>query len=248
MIHRTSRTGAILAAALAAVGCGSSGGSYTPKPVETTKAEEIGAGDGPSLFPATVGNKWTYEVETAETSPTGTQQRTDEISFSVAKVDKVGNRTLVTLHTAINGEARDPQQWSLDSRGLFQEWLGTPANKFNPAQPHLLFPLQPGKNFSWKGTGPTAVGGSGNQTLNGTMYATQMVDTAMGRFSAISVYSEGNFTSKAQNRTIQGQLRTTTYWAKNIGLVRYRQDAVFSSGNAAGRVIQTLRLKMYTVK
>lgn len=244
MTLNDAKTGILTLAAVLACGCNKGPGTYVPKPTKEVKLEEIKPDQGPELLPLKVGNRWTYVVESRQQVGIQATSKSDELALEVADIQQTANGQSVTLQSYINGEPTEKQLWIVDDRGIFQSWVGKETTKYEPPQPNVMFPLKPGPNFEWKGTGPTVVGKAGQQTYKATLLATQLVDTRMGKFSAIGVDSIGTFTVDK----VQGQSRIITYWAKGVGLVRYKQDTAFMSNAGAVQGTQLITLKTYALK
>lgn len=230
------------AAGIALAGCGSAESEYKPTPSKPVEVVEVQPGEERSLFPLKEGNQWTYTGQTASRVQ-GRPSTTDfEMVFKVVKVVPRGNGSLADIEVSTNlpNSKVDYQRWEVNDKGIYQVTLGNPPVAFSPAQPIVLFPLTADRTFVWKGRGMTPAGQPGTSTLDGTILAPQVVDTANERVSAYGVESKGTF----QAGDAKGQVESISYWTPGVGLVRYQQRIAVGQ-NAA---VQTLRLKTKTLR
>ncbi len=236
-----STTFCVLAAVLAA-GCGSGGSGYKPVPVKPIDSAALSPESEKDLFPFAVGNQWTYEGETQQRIEGRTGTGRIELTFRISKVTPTagGEIAEVEVTTSTNPNKKDLQRWERNAKGLFQTAVGNPMIPFTPAQPVLMFPVEPNRKFSWKGTGMTPVGKVGTNTLDGEILPVQEVFGVSERFSGIGVSTRGTFASG----TSKGLVAASAFFAPKVGLVRYRQEVVIG-GNVA---VQTLALKAKTVR
>ncbi len=228
------------------VGCGSGSGNYTPKPVTPIVVEKITNEDGKLLFPAKVGNKWTYDIESQQSVAGQISESNETLVFEIVGIKPVGTGIEITMKSTIGADKTDTQTWLLDERGLFQVTVASKGTAYTPPQPTFLFPIQPGENFTWKGEGPTILGTNGKQSYKGTMYEPQLVDTKMGTMTGVGIEANGTF---SEANVKEGKVKIVSYWAKNVGLIRYRQDSVFTTDKGVGVVgANVLVLKEYSLK
>ncbi len=245
-MNRTFFWASVAAVSLISVGCGSGSGSYTPKPVEPVVVEKITNEDGKLLFPVKVGNKWTYDLESQQSVAGQVSKSNETLVFEIVGIKPSGTGIEVTMKSSISSDKSDTQTWLFDDRGLFQVTVSSKGTAYNPPQPTFLFPIQPGENFTWKGVGPTILGTNGNQSYKGTMYQPQLVDTKMGTMTGVGIEANGTF---SESKVKDGKVKIVSYWAKNVGLIRYRQDSVFTTDK--GVVVagtNVLVLKEYSLK
>lgn len=245
----TNKLGLALAVGLAAVattGCNSGPGTYTPKATKKPELQEIKPDEGASLFPIKVGNRWVYAIESRQNAAGQPLEKTDELAFTITEVQPQGDGQLVVMEATLNGEPSDKQAWLVNSKGIHQAWIKDATRGFTPPMPLVSFPLTPDAVSEWKGKGPTMTGTLGDQSQKLKILKTQLVDTEQGQVSAIPVEIDSEFKdSRAVGRT-----RSTSYWAKGIGLVRYRQESILGAPGAQPSVqtVQVIRLKLHSLK
>lgn len=234
------RSVCIVGAALAVlVGCGQSG-EYQPTPVKSVQPAVVARGEERTLFPLQVGNQWVYTVEDQQRRGDQAASRTAEAVFRVSKAEPMGDGTKAVIEVSFDGRVQETQSWLVDSTGIYQLTAGRSALVYEPKQPALLFPVDTGRTFQWKGKGLMPDGTSGTGTLDNRILGPQEVDTEMGRMSAFCVETTGTFRSQRG----QGRMRSMVWWAPKVGLVRWRME--LSVGELGA--VQTLRLKSYTLK
>lgn len=237
---------AVGVAAVAVSGCNSGPGTYKPKATKKPELQEIKPDEGASLFPIKVGNRWVYSVESRQNAAGQPMEKTDELAFTIIEVKPQGDGQLVVMQATLNGEPTDKQAWLVNSKGVHQAWIKDTSRSFNPPMPLISFPLTPDAVYEWKGKGPTMTGVMGDQSQKLKVLKTQLVDTEQGQVSAIPVEVDAEFKdSRAAGRT-----RSTSYWAKGIGMVRYRQESILGAPGAQPTVqtIQVIRLKLHSLK
>lgn len=225
-------------------GCNGGGGqSVTPRaPIEEAT---VASGQEAKLFPLVVGNQWVYESRTTLETPTGSQTTESELTFVVRTVNREGTTTRAIIDVKDGEEVRDSTGWLVNERGIHQSSARNLAAAFNPPQPLLPFPYQQGQTFQFSGTGPFPFEGSGAIRTSGTVVGPQQVDTEMGPMSAIAV--DGRTTWRgpdAGGGTSEQTAISTTWWAPEVGLVRFVQDIV----GPDYRIRQVLRLKSHSLK
>lgn len=238
---RQNLTYFLIFVALFAIGCGSNSGSYQPQSVKPVAQAAVRPGDEANLFPLKEGNQWTYTVESATRIGNQTGSGRADMVFKVVKVTPTGDGVVANIEVKTSTAAEPSQQvWEVNKRGIYQRSVDTPPVPFTPMQPVVLFPLEPGRKFSWKGTGITAGGKLGTSTINSTILPLQEVDGESGRYSAVGVESRGTFA----NGAAKGQMASLAYWSPGSGLVRYRHEVAYEN-----RVeILTLKLKTKSVR
>src|SRR5688500_17196800 len=230
------------AASLLAAGCGSSQGKYQPQPQKPLPPATVKPGDEASLFPLKVGNQWTYSVESI--TRIGNQSGTGrtEMVFKVLEVTPSANGSVakIEVKTTTPDAKPDIQMWEVNKNGIYQRSVGTPPIPFTPMQPVVTFPVETGRQFSWKGTGLTAGGKLGTSTVDSKVLHQQEVDGDGGRYTAIGVESRGTFSVGEA----KGQMASLAFWSPGNGLVRYRHEVAY--GNRVE--VLTLKLKAKTVR
>jgi hypothetical protein len=243
MPYRRSILFATALSALALWGCGSSSSrDYAPDEAKPLEAASLKPGEETKLFPLKEGNQWTYVLESA--SRVGSRQATGtaQMTFSVKKVTPKDDGVVAQIEVKTDAEGNKPdiQTWAVNSRGIFQISVGNPPVSYSPMQPVVLFPLDPERKFSWKGTGLTPAGPQGASQVDSKVLAPQEVDGATERFSAFPVESKGTFSFGSS----KGQMASLAYWAPNVGLVRYRHEVMVGDRLEA----MTLKLKAKTLR
>ena len=188
----------------------------------------------------TVGNQWTYTVESQQNVNGKTQTGKGEVTFKVVNVKPAGGGTQATLEVSSGGKVTDTQVWLQNDKGLYQVSVGKDKSPYTPMQPQIMFPVEAGKKYTWKGTGITPAAKTGTMTMKSEILGPQEVDTDMGPMSGIAIES---FTSaRVDNQTVTAT--STTWWGPKKGLIRYRQASGF--GNT--QTIQILKLKSFSIK
>jgi len=250
----TMLAGGVAALALAA-GCNKGGGTYQPKPVAKKELQKIDPNLGAKIWPLEVGNSWTYNVVTesaVQVAGGGRSSKNSVLTFSVAKVTPGANGTVVLLEQwdgDVRPEKPGQQQWLVNDTGIYQQWIGNPAQAYSPMQPAIFFPLEPNATKKTKCVGPVPVGGMGSQESEITLLQAQFVDTDMGSMTGMPVQTTATWKGKTKDDkgkevAISGVLVSTSYFSPNVGLVRFTQETRFGSVVA----VQKLTLKSYIVK
>lgn len=237
-----SETTLLSLAALALLGgCGGDVDSGEPKRAKPIEKAVFKPGDELNVWPMKEGNQWTYSLTSVAPRDGRPVETKTEITLRVEKVTPIaeGVRAEIGIIDR-DGAKTETQVWDFDKKGIFQVRAGVKMVTFNPRQPAILFPPDPGKMFTWKGTGLLPVGPSGQAESASKVLAAQEVDTEQGRVSAFPVESAVGFTLKGT----RGVSISTAYWKPGVGLVRYRQEIVVGSLNMA----QLMVLKAYVVK
>ena len=232
----------VLVSGLLASGCGSGQGKYQPQPQKPLPPAAVKPGDEASLFPLKTGNQWTYTVESQTRIGNQTGTGRTEMVFKVLEVTPGANGTVakIEVKTTTRNAKSDSQIWEVNKSGIYQRSVGIPPVPFTPMQPVVMFPVEAGKKFSWKGTGLTAGGKLGASIIECRILPQQEVDGEGARYTAIGVESRGTFTI-GKTKGVMGAL---SYWTPGVGLVRYRHEVGYEN-----RVeVLTLKLKAKTVR
>lgn len=205
-------------AAVVAAGCGPKEGSYQPKPVKITGTATVAAGQEGNLFPMAVGNQWVYDIQ-GQTIQQGRQVSFGgEVTWKVVKVDSLpGGGKKATVDVITGGKRTDRQEWTLNSKGLFQTSIGlNPATKFDPPIPAIVFPVEKDRTFSWKGNGVRPNMKPGPTSTKSTIVGPKEIDVVSGPpMQAIEVKTETDF-----GKSI-GSATSTAFFTPNVGIVRY---------------------------
>ncbi|MBZ0212363.1 MAG: hypothetical protein K8H99_01065, partial [Nitrospirae bacterium] len=112
----------IAAAVLVSVGCKGGGGSgYQPAPAPKVEPAKVDPGNEAVLLPATVGNKWVFEIE-GETAVSGNRMLTRATAtYQIAEVKDTPRgkeiKFKVTTKGVDNSVRTSEQLWLLDSKG-----------------------------------------------------------------------------------------------------------------------------------
>lgn len=230
---------------VAAVGCGKEGGGYKPTPVAKVAPVTIAEGSEQDLFPLVVGNQWVYNMEfSVEATNQQPQQGQGDLTFRVSSVvNEPDGSKKATIDILTAGKLNERQVWRTNKKGLFQITTGQIANQvtYTPAQPAILFPVTPGKTFTWSGSGAYPGGGKGTSNSRGVILGSREVDTDMGRMSAIAVESDQSWTT---DKGVKGRAASTIWFAPQVGIVRFRQE--IAAGNVTA--VQKLTLKSKSLK
>ena len=227
---------------VAVAGCGKKD-AYVPAAVKKEAAVTIDKSNQTQLYPVSVGASWVYEMELSrEEKGKPTQKGNFNIEYRIAKVIKESDTAQrVIFETYQEGTKKDEQEWLFNSDGIFMMSLKQDRVAYEPKQPILPFPIEQGKEFTWKGKGITPAGGRGEMDYKYKVGETQPTDTDMGTLNALFCESSGTFKNSDGSAGVIG---TNTWFALGKGLVRYKQMIVVKNV----RSVITLRLKSYTVK
>jgi len=252
MTTRTLTAIAMGTVCLSLTGCSGpgKGGGYTPKPEEKVVPITIAEGQEADLFPAKVGNTWVYEDDSSQATAQGQRSAKTEVTFKITGVVDTADGKEVTVNVLADGKLSDRMKWRIGSNGIYElsgtlrETAASPLKdvKFEPPVPVLPFPTKDRTQIDVAATGVRPAAGVGPFKSKVTVDGIQEVDTAMGRFSALSSTSVSTY----QNKGIKCQTSSTAYWAPKVGIVRYVQDIVLT--NADGKTISSnsvLRLKSH---
>lgn len=234
--------------ALAMVGCGRGESGYTPQPTAAVEQATIEPGNEASLFPLTVGNRWTFEqTVVAQRSDGQSANEEREVTFQVKSVNPIEGGVAAEIEIVDkDGNVVDITNWRVTSAGIYQSAAGIGAQRgtFEPPQPIIMFPLEQGKKFEYSGRGPRPIADIGNFSTVGTILGQQPVDTAMGPISAYAVEIRSTFNVTADGQSVEVRSESTTWWAPDIGLVRITQVV----GGPGGQSLSLFRLKDYTLQ
>ncbi|MEI7986461.1 MAG: hypothetical protein WCI55_12615 [Armatimonadota bacterium] len=223
-------------------GCGKPDPKTSAKPA--LPDIKITAENQRTLFPFAVGNTWTYAIEiVSEGKDRPKETRTGEIQYKVTKVSNdSGDSVRATLAVMQDGKQQDEQDWSCDSKGIFQLSSKSSKTPYSPKQPVIRFPVKDQDEFKWEGTGITPIGKQGKMEYAFKNDGIQKnVDTEMESMPALFMQSAGKFMSSDGTA---GQLVSNSWFSPGVGLIRYRQVIGLKGMNSA----ITLRLKSYNVK
>ncbi|MCW5937691.1 MAG: hypothetical protein KIT11_10350 [Fimbriimonadaceae bacterium] len=234
-------------------GCGSSGKSSSYKPQEKQPVQEmaLSPGDGPKLFPLKVGNRWVYEAEGVQTTPNGSNTSKSEVTFQIASIKDTADGKVVTIEVVSEGKITDRLNWRVSDKGIYQltgsvrKTMEGPLTEvpYNPPVRIIGFPVKERESLKMAVTGIRPAATPGPLNMENSTRGVQEVDTAMGRMQALATETESSY----QENNVKFRSSSTTYWAKDVGMVRFRQEVV--AMNSDGRQISqtsVLRLKSYT--
>ena len=238
---------------LGVCGCGPSNkaDNYKPKAVEKVAPVTIVAGKEAELFPIKAGNTWVYAGETSQSTSQGTRSSKTEVTFRVVDVTETPDGKEATIEVSSDGTLSDRMKWRVGTNGVYQVAGSVRVSKdaplkeakFEPAIPIVPFPVKNGSEVIVNSTGIRPGAGVGPFQAKVNVEGIQEVDTAMGRFSALSTLSESTYKEKG----IQFKSATGAFWTPKIGIVRYLQEIVAT--NVDGKTISSssvLRLKSHT--
>lgn len=240
-------TVAVLALGVGLTGCNkATSSSYTPKPTKKVDPIQLKPGEEATIFPVAVGNTWNYTSETAVQSARGSGTTKSELTFRIKKIEETPNGKKVTIEIINDGQTRENQIWLINQKGIYQLTSGPNAVQFNPPQPVIVWPLNPGAKFNWSGTGKVPSGSGGQSKSTNTVRSPEEIDTDMGRMSALPIESrtDGTSVDPKTNKSTKVSSYNLTWWVPKIGIVRYRQELATEGINA----VQILKLKNYTLK
>ncbi|MCE9559745.1 MAG: hypothetical protein K8R88_12435 [Armatimonadetes bacterium] len=184
----------------ALIGCGAgSKGSYDPKPVAAVTSKKLEAGQESQLLPVKEGNQWVYETTVATQGGNGQQSTNNGIlTFEVGKVTPTADGVQFQMNVLNEGERTEQQIWAISKRGIFLISALVKAKptdaaaqvvKFEPPQPVVIFPLEPGKTTTWTGKGALPGGGGGDNsvgmsTMTQLHTGVQTTDTSLASYQA----------------------------------------------------------------
>lgn len=228
---------AVAFAALLLAGCQRGESGYRPQPVKEPPPATVAAGEEKTLMPLTVGNQWTYELQSS--GGAGTER--DDLTFRVSKVTPQGNAVRATIDVIARNSTQEQQVWLVNDKGIFIVGAGKPIVNFSQPQPMLVFPPSAGATFNWSGTGPRPAPQPGPSRLEGKVLGPQEIDTLRGTKSAIAAESTIRWTVNGK----EGRMISSTWWVPEVGLARFTRSLTTAEGASA---IQAMRLKDYSLK
>ncbi|MDX2066108.1 MAG: hypothetical protein SFX74_10225 [Fimbriimonadaceae bacterium] len=237
-IHSVKSLGAIgliavtLPAALLS-GCGPK--EYVPTPVDEPKKIDAAAATPKTVIPLTPGKSWTYRIETVAAGAASAPADKDLMVMQVTGVQDTPKGQLATLEFRRGDKVSDRQQWLVTDKGILQTSAGLSETPYQPGQPLFLFPITPGKEVAWKGTGITPIGKPGKMDYTVISRAPEPVDTGMGKRTGIPVDSVGTFTAG----NLKGGYSVTTWFEPNVGIVRLKQGILLSNGSITTTMVLT---------
>jgi hypothetical protein len=213
---------------------------YKPEVIEEIGTGTVPKGEEGRYFPLAIGNQWVYDVDITVRRDGKESKTSQELTFRCTNVNKVGAKTFATLEAIIDGKVNEQQQWSLDDKGLYQLSVGAPPKPFDPPQPAIRFPVEPKNEFVWKGTGFVPQGRVDKGESKSIVLGVESADTGIGRFRTLAVETTLTWAT--------GGARSTTWWAPDYGIVRYRQEADMVGKAPDGKLVriqavQVMRLK-----
>lgn len=229
--------------ALGAIGCGKSNSTeYKPVAPKEPEVVSVKAGEERTLFPLTVGNRWSYDAVSIVLTQAGTVRTPATLILEVTNVTTEGDVTKATVDVFKGEVLQDRQLWVINNSGMYQEQTGLEKPlRPDPMQLALPFPIEVDKVVTWTGKAP----GPENKVVDVQQEVVNKgvedVDTIVGMMSAYRVET----TQRLKVRNEDVTVTNVSWWAPKIGLVRYKQEA-----KAAGRMLQsqTLVLQQHTVK
>lgn len=229
--------------ALGAIGCGKSNSTeYKPVPPKEPEVVAVKAGEERTLFPLTVGNRWSYDAMSIVQTQAGVIRTPATLVLEVKEVKTEGEVTKATVEVFKGEVLQDRQFWVINNSGMYQEQTGLDKPlRPDPMQLALPFPVEVGKVVTWDGKAP----GPDNKVVDVKQEVVNKgiedVDTIVGMMKAYRVETTQRLKVGKEDVTVLN----VSWWAPKIGLVRYQQEA-----KAVGRVLQsqTLKLQQHTVK
>ncbi|MCC6403441.1 MAG: hypothetical protein IT207_05475 [Fimbriimonadaceae bacterium] len=242
---------AAITVALSLVGCGGSkgksqAGTAGPTPVKTT---EVAAGQEKSLIPLAKGNTWVFEVDASVQGPGGNQQNKTEATFRVVKVEDKPDGQYAYVDIFNEKDVKiESIVWRLNEKGLFE--LSdvrfkdgndkVPVIPNSPPLPSILFPIVAEKESKLTVTGLRPDGSKGPANVKVWNEGMQEIDTEIGRFTALAVTAETNYTSKNMTYAFGKK----TWWVPDVGLARMVMSLTVTAPDGRQlRQSSTLRLK-----
>jgi len=226
-----------------AVGCGSSSGPSTSvnKSAEPVVPATVRPGEEATLFPAVVGNQWTFDAEgTSVTQGHNPVSEHLEVKFKVTKVEQTPNGKAVEIEISTTEKVTNRQRWLINKDGIFLTDTGLVLQPLEPMQPMLKFPVKDGEKYTWVGTGPFGKVAKAKMSSDSVVKGSRLVDTEMGQMSAVLVDSN----SKVDTGKTKGVTQISIWFKPGTGIVRLEQGLGFPGA----RQVETLRLKSFTPK
>ncbi|MBN8690665.1 MAG: hypothetical protein J0L72_07710 [Armatimonadetes bacterium] len=223
-------------------GCNNASPGYKPEEVKLVSSGLIKAGEERRLFPLERGNQWVFDIETTIIRPDG-KRETDqkEMTYRCTSVLKQGKRTYYDLESVIGDDVIEIQRWYFEEGvGYFQVSVGYPAKPFEPPICAVRLPLEPGNRFDWKGVGYVPEGIKAPSTATTKILGLQQVDTGLGRMEGYAFETEVKWAS--------GLAKQSTWWAKDVGIARYRQEVVAVAKDQKGNPIRIIAISVMRLK
>lgn len=226
---------------LAVAGCGPSGqpggGAAKTKVLANTAS-------GPSdLLPLSTGNAWTYTVLQTVSDARGRQKSgQSETTLKVDSVKDIPGGKSAEIGVYAKDKRTSSVGFDVTDKGIFQSFLNAKQNvPFKPPMPLMPWPLQPGQELKYSGTGYLpGPGKTGTINVTITYRGDSEVDTFAGRMKALRVDNMQTYTY--QGKTFQSS--QSIWFVPKVGLVRSFE--ILQLGAAARQT--ELKLKGYTVK
>ncbi len=242
------KTTLFILCAFALVGCGSKsgGGAYVPKPQKGVALTTVAAGDEASLFPATVGNLWQYEVATSITGGAQNVNSKSKYGFEVKAVDPVDGGNQLTINLLNEDVVLTTQVWKVTASGIYQVSVEQGGKKIISVPDQLVapFPIKVAagtpEEVAWNGKTITAFGMSDVTSLTHAE-GPEIVDTKAGLLSAYRFVTDSTVKGPKGE---QGTMKTTAFFSPKVGLIKFVQR--FQAEKFVK--MERMELLQYTVK
>jgi hypothetical protein len=234
----------LAAFAVVIVGCGSSDHAYTPTPVKEPALTSVAPGEEATLFPAAVGNQWTYSVSSQAVIQGQQQGNAQKITMEVTAVEPVADGQDIKVDMREDDIVKSHQVWRVTKQGVYQVSVAGDdgkATNFEPPQLLLPFPLELNKEIPWEGKAPAPGLGICDFKSKVVDEGPQITDTLAGEMSAYRVVTTSEVTGQ---KGVKGEMESILWFAPKVGLVRFQQSLKAPGGATA----QTMQLIQYTVK
>jgi hypothetical protein len=230
--------------ALAIAGCSPTGTSTSASGPAETKVLSNPVSNARDLWPASIGNAWTYTIgQVRQTRTTAPTSGTAEATLKLVGTKPVTGGVVATFKIIQENKERSTLVFQITDKGVFQisTMTGGRGGEFRPQLPALPWPMKVGEVKEWSGTGPSAGSGAIEPFKSSVIYKGESeVDTPAGRMNGLRVDS-------SQTTKVKGKPVTVTqsmWFVPKVGLVRS-----FEVIQTSDEIRQTdLRLKAYTVK
>lgn len=245
-------------AALSLIGCGSgSGGTasgYVPKKPAPLADAMVKPGDEASYYPFAVGNQWTFDSEITNSINNVTQSiKKQEVTYRLDKLVPGPHGGQDATFAVLNdGKPTNTEVWRLDSTGLYQVASGkTTPTVINPPQIMVPFPAKVGATFKWSGTVNVEKGPPVKISLAGSIQGQEPIDTEMGRYNALAVFSDGTRSTPTGPADLASKLWLIP--GKGIGRFALEMTGTVADPKVKGktyvyRVSQIMKLKNVSLK
>jgi hypothetical protein len=226
---------ALTGLALLLIGCGSKDAPYVPAVAPNPEPLMFKVGLDQNVWPFEKGRQWVYAVESTKiVNGQQVAMAPLEQTFRVTDIQNRDSGSKVTVDVFQEGKRVDSTEWLVNEKGIFQLSAGLNRLAFEPMQPMVVFPLDVGKKFNWKGVGPIPFTKYGPHTFEGEVMAQQAVDTATEVVQALPVRAHIRFKFKGINAVQE----TFAYFKPGVGFVR------FTEVNTLGKVGNQVVLKL----